>query len=158
MALPFLVYFPLVIINSQVNLLLQISRWKRQSCKNKSYCIRYPLFILVTKLLIIIGRVQNQCEKVIRGRPYCLLDYKIREGERIRNERKQLSFWWEIGQKVSSFSIGGEFRTVFVSLGFDIETVTYWILMILARYVPFIGRKLIFPMIDFYKDFGMPCN
>jgi len=22
------------------------------------------------------------------------LDYKIREAERIRNERKQLSFWW----------------------------------------------------------------
>ena len=31
-----------------------------------------PSFILVSKLLIIIGPVQNQCEKAIRGRPYCL--------------------------------------------------------------------------------------
>ena len=29
-----------------------------------------PPFILVTNLLIIIGSVQNKCEKVIRGRPH----------------------------------------------------------------------------------------
>jgi hypothetical protein len=28
------------------------------------------------------------------------LDYKIKEAERIRNERKQLSFWW------TTFSVG----------------------------------------------------
>jgi len=35
---------------------------------------------------------------------------------------------------VFSFSIDRDSRTVFGSLGFDIETVTYCIVMILARY------------------------
>jgi len=36
---------------------------------------------------------RTQAERRFVEDPIVYLDYKIREGERIRNERKQLSFW-----------------------------------------------------------------